>query len=518
MGRYRTIGVNLNRDYRNDLNANFEQIEQDILAIDSKAIREELLAELARVESESKERDNALAKTNLESLLQSIENAKNAANDSAADAESKGNTAKSQGDKAEQQGNIAEEKANLAQTKADYANEKAIEADEAAGNAMQESSNLGSLKQAVVTATQDANSAADNADEKAAVASTQADYAKQMGDYAKQQGDLVEEIVDGTGFLTIDQKGAPGGLATLGPDGKVPDSQLNINIDTSTLATKEEAEAIDNDLQEFKGNINQEIEDVQTAQATHNEDMMYQIPNIVGSQIRINRLSGTNRLFFRLEQDLNGAITISTDNGATAKPLHDIEGNQINQLEKGFVEVVADANFFILRNKGGLSGTDKQALIDIVNESERNESDVKSGLITSLNSKVGSSLPTNAPWIDIQNAISGMSNKKQKTITINSEATKRSFTDHSGNSIALNFVSFNMNILDFIPSVVVVRAEDRSVIYETTWFKEDYYYTSPSNRANVVYSSSGVVCPYLNGIVYLPVQLASKNYVCMAFE
>lgn len=76
-------------------------------------------------------------------------------------------------------------------------------------------------------------------------------------------------------------------------------------------------------------------------------DYMYQIPTIAGEQIRINRLSDTNRLFFKLENDLTGNITISTD-----KLLVDIDQNPITQLEKGFVEVIAHASFFILRNKG----------------------------------------------------------------------------------------------------------------------------------------------------------------------
>ncbi|GEM_PF-6624788 len=135
----------------------------------------------------------------------------------------------------------------------------------------------------------------------------------------------------------------------------------------------------------------------------HLADYMYQIPSIVGSQIRINKLSDTNRLFFKMAADLSGDITISTDNGATSKPLIDVEGNPITQLEKGFVEVVADASFFILRNRG-ISGTDKQALIEIVNETERNESDLKTQFVNEVNAvdlDGGINLPASAAWADI---------------------------------------------------------------------------------------------------------------------
>lgn len=149
---------------------------------------------------------------------------------------------------------------------------------------------------------------------------------------------------------------------------------------------------------------------------TYKADYMYQIPTIAGNQIRINRLSDTNRLFFKLENDLTGDITISTDGGTTEKPLVDVDENPITQLEKGFVEVVADASFFILRNRG-ISGADRQALIDIVNEAEANESDLKTQFVDTVNDKTGSALPVNATWLDVKNAIANMTNRKYKTGT-----------------------------------------------------------------------------------------------------
>jgi len=122
------------------------------------------------------------------------------------------------------------------------------------------------------------------------------------------------------------------------------------------------------DQNENMDKIDSALKGVSDDLTSQQADYMYQIPNIVGTQIRINKLSNTNRLFFRLDDNLTGNITISTDGGATSKPLQDIDGNQITQLDKGFVEVVADANFFILRNRGGaLSGEDLSSLITSIN-------------------------------------------------------------------------------------------------------------------------------------------------------
>lgn len=86
---------------------------------------------------------------------------------------------------------------------------------------------------------------------------------------------------------------------------------------------------------------------------THKADNEYQTPTIVGTQIQITKQSSTSRLYFKLVSDLTGgAITISLDGGSTSKPLQDVEGNVISELKKGFVEVIADATFFTLRNRG----------------------------------------------------------------------------------------------------------------------------------------------------------------------
>lgn len=96
-------------------------------------------------------------------------------------------------------------------------------------------------------------------------------------------------------------------------------------------------------------------------------DYEYQTPTIVDAQIQLVKQSTTNVIKFRLTDTLSGNVTISIDGGLTSHPLLDIEGLQLTELEKGFVEVVADATFFILRSRGGIKKSDLQSLITNMN-------------------------------------------------------------------------------------------------------------------------------------------------------
>lgn len=132
-------------------------------------------------------------------------------------------------------------------------------------------------------------------------------------------------------------------------------------------------------------------------------DFEYQTPTIVGSQLRLTRKSGTHRLFIKIANDLSGPITVSLDNGASSKPLVDANGEAVSQLEKGFAEVVEDTSFFTLRSRG-ISSTDLQALINIVNEAEANESDLKTQFARAVNEvdvDGGINLPDHAAWAEI---------------------------------------------------------------------------------------------------------------------
>ena len=100
-------------------------------------------------------------------------------------------------------------------------------------------------------------------------------------------------------------------------------------------------------------NIEDGIEAAHDEITSHKADNAYQTPVIVGTQIQIQKQSDTKRLYFKLGADLSGgAITISLDEGATSKPLVDIDGVAVTELDKGFVEVVENAVNFTYAPKG----------------------------------------------------------------------------------------------------------------------------------------------------------------------
>lgn len=227
--------------------------------------------------------------------------------------------------------------------------------------------------------------------------------------------------------------------------------------------------------------IDTELKKVEQKIVSQGVDFEYQIPSVAGTQIRLQKQSDTNRLFFKLDADLTGAITISLDNGITEKPLKDIEGVQLTSLDKGFVEVVAYANFFILRNRG-ISAADLQALIEITNNAEINEHVIKTNIINALNDKTGSELVPNSSWIDIQNAISGMSNKKWA----------------SGTTSPMSFRCVTRG-LQFKPSVVIIAYSHTVfaiyVIKELASKNADIMVSSSSQSGGVFGVFGGTVCP-----------------------
>jgi len=271
------------------------------------------------------------------------------------------------------------------------------------------------------------------------------------------------------------------------------------------------------------------LEDVKEDFDSHKADYMYQIPVISGTQIRINRLSNTNRLFFQLSSDLTGgAITISTDGGTTSKPLQDVDGNAVTVLEKGFVEVVADATFFTLRNRG-ISATQKQQLIDITNNAEANQSTIKTNIATGLNTGTGSSLTSSSSWIDIQNIINNMNNtnKKYKIGTVTSVTTTQSFTRSDGTTNPTGTITITG--LTFIPSILIAVGNQSTIV-----FKNDANNLTISNSNNgkiiVIYDSGSP--NYIVGNSYklqspakadltsvvLPVGISAINYNYIAIE
>ncbi|WP_027399091.1 hypothetical protein [Anaerovorax odorimutans] len=121
----------------------------------------------------------------------------------------------------------------------------------------------------------------------------------------------------------------------------IPTEPLPINADTldghniNYFATTTDI----NNIESKVNNCSEQISSIA-------EDNAYQTPTIVDTQIIIQKQSNINRLYFKLDNDLNGDITISLDGGNTSLPLKDIDGVNVTSLDKGFVEVVYETSFF----------------------------------------------------------------------------------------------------------------------------------------------------------------------------
>lgn len=227
MSKYRTINTDLNRQYRNDLNWNFGQISDDMASVGK---------EIDRVEKDLSDTiDNIVGG----GFIESLETARDNANDAATNANSKAAYADGRGKYANTQGTYAKNQGDYAKLKGDYANEKAILADQAAANANAEASNLDGLKIAVTDATQSANTAASNAVDATAnavqattdaqtatsAANTATEKANDAADLANEKAGLAQTRIDELNDLDV---------------------AINESIDNAETATQSANDAADN--------------------------------------------------------------------------------------------------------------------------------------------------------------------------------------------------------------------------------------------------------------------------------
>jgi len=129
-------------------------------------------------------------------------------------------------------------------------------------------------------------------------------------------------------------------------------------------------------------------------------------------------------------------------------------------------------------NIGGISAVDKQALIDIANSADLNQSSIKTNLANALNTKTGSNLTLSSTWSDIQNAISNMTNKKFASGIVT--------TDSNGRATITG--------LSFSPSIVYIKYSNGTNNYS-------YFLISSALEQKYNNNSSGLVKVYLNGAV-----------------
>ncbi|MGE8079011.1 sialidase family protein [Peribacillus loiseleuriae] len=118
---------------------------------------------------------------------------------------------------------------------------------------------------------------------------------------------------------------------------------------------------------------------------------------------------------------------------------------------------------------------------------------------------------------DMKNAIENMTSQKKASGSITSASSQKTFIQYDGtNSPPFGNIAFDMSVLGFIPSRITLHATDKSKLSPTTWYLEDYYVLS-SYYANVAYNQYGLRCPYVNGVVNIPVMGANTNYTWEAY-
>lgn len=268
------------------------------------------------------------------------------------------------------------------------------------------------------------------------------------------------------------------------------------------------------------------VKKVNDTLTTHLADFEYQTPTINGAQIRLRKQSDTSRLFFKLDNTLSGNITVSLDNGATSKPLLDVDGAQVTSIDKGFAEVVEGTTFFTLRSRG-ISSADLQALVQIVNEAERNESDLRTQFIVGVNDVDvfgGINLPINATWADVLAVVPNINTgNKYATGTVASSSTTTSFVDYTGANKSTYFLE--VTGLDFEPKTVICSIVNNAFSFNITVTKElgtdaNGFYLVKRDEGNAaapsVYRLIGNAV-LNNGGFKLPAP-SSSNYRWIAFE
>lgn len=261
-------------------------------------------------------------------------------------------------------------------------------------------------------------------------------------------------------------------------------------------------------------------------------DFEYQTPTIVGSQLRLTRKSGTHRLFIKIANDLSGPLTVSLNGGASSKPLVDVNGEAVNQIEKGFAEVVEDTSFFTLRSRG-ISSTELQALIAIVNEAEANESDLKTQFARAVNEvdmDGGINLSDHAAWAEILAQVPNIkTGKKWASGTASSDLNSRVNFILANNSRTELSYYITVSGVEFKPSLIFAIGTNGTLIYQTVYFSgSDGLYADTTKISNhdgatgaqttTNFKANGADGYVIFGGFRIPVGIFNQQFKWIAFE
>ena len=300
-----------------------------------------------------------------------------------------------------------------------------------------------------------------------------------------------------------------------------------IYFETSTNSVIDTSQNIN--LTQILTNINNRATTNENRVNNNASQLEYQLPIVVGNQLRLTKSSNSNRYFIRITSNLTGNLTISTDSGATSKPLRNVDSTQVTSLEQGFFEIVEDTSFFTLRNRGGVSQADLQALITAANEVEANSNAVRQQLITTINATESNiNLPNNSTFLQAINQIPNIGSQKRRTAsgTVSSSDGTLPFTVRgSGQNVFLRYITINN--IGFNPSYIKLISNTEDENYYTD------YVASQSNVSNLIvlsysdstnssYNNTSIILSgnaYVNGTsTRLPVGAPNVEYTWVAYE
>lgn len=424
-------------------------------------------------------------------------------------AQEQGTFAKTQGEFAQAQGTFAQtEVVNLATIKA--------EAEAATTGATTAAIGANTAKANAETATLNANIATTNANTATTNANNAATYATEQGNYAKAQGEAAQAIIEsGTvssvntktgavvltatdvGAIPTTEKGTANGVATLGADGKVPQEQLDINIDTSTLATKDDLSSLaTKDSLDNLAGVGRTTETVKgnaDALALHQADETNP-HSVTKEQVGLGNVDNVKQASKADFDNHTGASKVGA-HYAKNIALEDTANNFVStEIEGAMAELFTNVS-----NGKALVGT----------------------AITDVDPNV--SVPTEPSFSDLATAIGSISvGKKWASGTVTGSASTLNFTYYNGSTKTHLYV--NVTGLNFTPSYIIIRRPADPTflcIYDggetNTNYSIKMIYTS---NVNYWFKKDGVSASVTSTGFQLPVTNAvtSGTYTWVAYE
>lgn len=141
---------------------------------------------------------------------------------------------------------------------------------------------------------------------------------------------------------------------------------------------------------------------------------------------------------------------------------------------------------------------------------------VKKQLADAINAK-GGSVSANADWLTMIGELNGVSSGRKASGTITSSSSSKTYTLYNGSASSYYYITLDISVLGFIPSVILVTQIAKVDASVTVWTYENFL-SNGTTTANMVYSSSSMKNQYTGVPLDLAVSRASNQYNWIAYE